>query len=182
MAKDKNTPEAAPETEDKGMQVDEKGASNLPYRVVSQFISDLSFENPHGMRSLMPDPEHAPEVRLSVNLKHRRAGTGQFEVLLIVSAQTVRNEETLFIAELVYGAAVKLVSEVGEEELATILQREVPRYLYPFAREIIADVTRRGGFPPLFLAPIDFDHMFANRKQQAESGSTGQDEKAAAEA
>jgi len=165
---------------DDGVTVDQQGASGVAYRVVSQFISDMSFENPHGVKSLLPDPENAPEVRLSVNLKHRHAGHGQYEVLLLVTAQTVRGEDTLFIAELVYGAAIKLVTEVEQEELNHILLCEIPRYLYPFAREIIADVTRRGGFPPLFLAPIDFDHMFENRKDQMPP--IGEEEKETAEA
>lgn len=157
-----------PETQDgdNGVPVDDKGAAGLPYRIASQFISDLSFENPHGMRSLMPDQENPPEVKLGVNLKHRRAGKGQFEVLLLINAQTVRNDETLFIAELVYGGAVKFIQQVDKDRINEVLLREVPRYLYPFAREILADVTRRAGFPPLFLAPIDFDQMFENRKQQ----------------
>ena len=94
--KDKDQTETAEELQP-ASGVTPKASPKMPFRLVSQYIADLSFENPMGMESLKADPENPPEVRLNVNLKNRQVQPGQFEVLLIVNAKTERQGKTLFI-------------------------------------------------------------------------------------
>ena len=76
--------------------------------------------------------------------------------------------ETGFVLELVYGGVFGLVN-IPPDSLQALLLIECPRLLFPFARRIIADTTRDGGFPPLMLDPIDFVSLYRRRQQQAEA-------------
>ena len=97
---------------------------------------------------------------------------GLFEVDLKLSASANREDGPMFIVELLYGGVFQ-ISGVTGEDVEPVLLIECPRYLFPFARRIIAEVTSEGGFPPFLLDPIDFAGVYAARKAQGESGFTG---------
>jgi preprotein translocase subunit SecB len=139
-------------------------------RVLSQFIRDLSFENPRAPDSGAPGSPQ-PQIELGVELNARGRQDGLFEVDLKLSATASRDGVTVFQAELVYGGLFQ-VTGVPEAELEPVLLIECPRFLFPFARRLIADVSSDGGFPPLLLDPIDFAAVYASRKM-AESGQIG---------
>lgn len=90
---------------------------------------------------------------------------GLFEVDLKLSARATRDDGALFVVELLYGGVFQIAG-VPAEDLEPVLLIECPRYLFPFARRIIADVTAEGGFPPFMLDPIDFAGVYAARKAQ----------------
>jgi preprotein translocase subunit SecB len=134
---------------------------NVPY------IKDLSFENPRAPHSLLQQKE-APEVQLGVDVKAQALGQDVFEVLLSISAKANAGGEVVFVTELAY-AAVVTIRNVSQEQIPALLLVETPRLLFPFARAIIANATREGGFPPLLIHPIDFADLL--RRQQAEGAA-----------
>jgi preprotein translocase subunit SecB len=153
--------DAAPETSSNG-----PGAPPGPpaIRILAQFIRDLSFENPRAPDSLQPVAGQAPpQIELGVELNARGRQDGLFEVDLKLSAAALRDGATVFQLELLYGGLFQ-VTGVAESDLEQVLLIECPRFLFPFARRMIADVTADGGFPPLFLEPIDFLAVYAARK------------------
>ena len=96
----------------------------------------------------------------------------QYEVVLAIRAEAkeaVDGGETVFVAELAYGGLFNL--NVPDESVEPVLLVECPRILFPFARNIMADVTRDGGFPPVMLQPIDFLALWQSRRQQAAVGN-----------
>lgn len=122
----------------------------------AQYIKDLSFENPRAPLSLMqPQP---PELQVNVDVRAGALGGDRFEVVLVIHARATAQNETLFVVELAYGAAVTLTN-VRQEDMPQALLVETPRMLFPFARAIVADATRDGGFPPVFLQPINFSEL-----------------------
>ncbi|HEV2303599.1 MAG TPA: protein-export chaperone SecB [Stellaceae bacterium] len=137
--------------------------------VNAQYVKDLSFENPRAPQSLM-QPGGPPEVEIAVDVKARNLGPETFEVLLTINASAKAKGEPVFIVELAYGAVVS-VKGVGEASLAGLVLVETPRVLFPFARAIIADATRDGGFPPLLINPIDFAELM--RRNQAATAAGG---------
>lgn len=129
--------------------------------VLGQYIKDLSFENPGAPRSLRPS-DQAPKLDVNVNVNARPQSEGEFEVELKLEAKATRAEETLFIAEVSY-AGLFQIRNVAQEHVHPLVLIECPRLLFPFARQIIADATRQGGFPPLMIDPIDFAALYRQR-------------------
>ena len=125
--------------------------------VNAQYIKDLSFENPRAPQSLTQQTA-APAVEINVDVNAQALSPETYEVVLTVKAGAKINGETLFIAELTYGAVVT-VRNVSRDALPAALLVETPRLMFPFARNIIADATRDGGFPPLMINPIDFTEL-----------------------
>jgi preprotein translocase subunit SecB len=131
-------------------------------RILAQFIRDLSFENPRAPESLRAGAVQ-PQIELGVEMNARGREDGFFEVDLKLSATAKREDEPVFVVELLY-AGVFQINGVPPEEMEPVLLIECPRYLFPFARRIIADVTSEGGYPPFLLDPIDFAGVYAARK------------------
>ena len=134
-------------------------------RILAQFIRDLSFENPRVPESLRGGAAQ-PQIDLGVEMNARGRDDGFFEVELKLSARANREDGPMFVVELLYGGVFQ-VSGVPSDEMEPVLLIECPRYLFPFARRIIADVTSEGGYPPFLLDPIDFAGVYASRKAEA---------------
>lgn len=131
---------------------------------LGQYIKDLSFENPNAPRSLGPQ-DASPNINISVNVNARPLSDQDFEVELVLSGQAGEGSETVFRFDLKYAGIFRL-QNVSNDAAQAIVMIECPRLLFPFARQIIADCVRNGGFPPLFIDPIDFAGLFQQRMQQ----------------
>lgn len=137
-------------------------------RILAQFIRDLSFENPRAPDSLHSS-QPQPQIDLGVEMSAKGRIDGLFEVDLKISATAMREGEAVFQLELVYGGLFGLTG-VAEEDLEAVLLIECPRFLFPFARRLIADLSTEGGFPPFLLDPLDFAAIYAARKAGAGGG------------
>ena len=135
-------------------------------RVLAQFVRDFSFENPRAPESLRGGLEQT-QIDMGVEMNARGREDGLFEVDLKLSARAVRDNETVFHVELLYGGLFA-IEGVASEDLEPVLLIECPRFLFPYARRLISDVTTEGGFPPFLLDPIDFAGVYASRKAQVE--------------
>jgi len=127
-----------------------------------QYVKDLSFENPrapHSFREMDPPPAINVDVNISVDALQPPE---VFEVTLNLNARATRDDLVFFVVELAYGC-VCTVSGVPPEHLRPVLTIEIPRLLFPFARQVLADATRDGGFPPLMINPIDFAALYQQR-------------------
>ena len=140
-----------------------------PIQINAQYIKDLSFEAPSTPGILSKIQQEAPDVSITVNVNAHNIQDVLFEVQIHIHASCKVGDDTAFISELVYGGLFKI--NVPPEHLQAILLIECPRLLFPFARNIIADTTRDGGFPPLMIAPVDFVSMFQKQanEQKVES-------------
>jgi len=141
-------------------------AAGLQQLIVNaQYIKDLSFENPRAPQSLIQQPTQ-PSVDINVDVKAQNLGPEVYEVVLTINVTARIQEEPVFLVELAYGTVVT-VKNVPQEMLAQLILVETPRIAFPFARAIIANATRDGGFPPLMINPIDFAELL--RRQQADT-------------
>jgi len=129
----------------------------------AQYIKDLSFENPRAPQSLVQQTTQ-PEVEINVDVKASNLGPEVFEVVLTINATARAQGETVFLVELAYGSVVT-IKNAKTELLPALILVETPRIVFPFARAVIANATRDGGFPPLMINPIDFAELL--RRQQA---------------
>ena len=138
------------------------------FRILAQFVRDFSFENPKAPDSLRIDGK--PAIDLGVELAAQGRPDGLFEVDLKLSIKATTDMMTVFHIELVYGGLFQL-NNVPPQDIEPLLLIECPRYLFPYAREIIARATSDGGFyPPFMLDPIDFASIYVQRQQQIARG------------
>jgi len=145
----------------------ENGEATEPgLRVLTQYIRDLSFENPRAPEALRQTGAQ-PQMDVGVEMNARGRDDGFFEVDLKLTARASREDGPLFHVEVLYGGVFQINGVTGEA-LEQALLIECPRFLFPFARRIVADVTADGGFPPFLLDPIDFAGIYASRKAEAQ--------------
>lgn len=129
-----------------------------PVVIGAQYIKDLSFEAPSTPTVFTMMQSSAPDIQINVDVRANHLQDNTYEVVLFTNAQCKVGDTTAFILELSYGGLFSINSD--EESLRPLLLIECPRLLFPFARNIIADVSRDGGFPPLMLSPLDFVDMY----------------------
>ncbi len=151
------------------------GATDTPPRVTVgvQYVKDLSFESPNAPMSFN-ELDVRPEIGIDLNVEARPLQDNHFEVVLHVTARATRSDNILFLVELSYGA-VASVPPMPDEARSRAVGSEVPKLLFPFARGIIANAVRDGGFPPFLIDPIDFDALYeraaaAHASEQQEAG------------
>ena len=144
-------------------------ARQATFTVRAQYIKDLSFENPGAPKSIGGKP---PKIELSVSVNGRELGGETHEVDLKLDVRAAQGEEVAFIVELTY-AGVFQVGGVAKEQVRPLVMVECPRFLFPFARRVVADCTREGGFPPLLLDPIDFAALFRRSERVRQSANGG---------
>ncbi len=144
----------------------------LPPMVVNgQYIKDLSFEAPGTPAIFARLKDKEPEINVNVNVNAQGLEKNLFEIVLHIKSECKTAEDVAFICELVYGGVFTL--NVPQEHLEPMLLIECPRMLFPFARNIVADVTRDGGFPPLLLNMVDFVAMYQKQLQEHQTAGNG---------
>ncbi|KLN60877.1 hypothetical protein WH96_10470 [Kiloniella spongiae] len=146
---------------------EETTAQQQPLVIKMQFIKDLSFENPHSPMIYPMMSEKAPQLDINVDVTPTQLSDTAYEVVLNIRGSATIDDKTAFMIELDYGGVVTLAEGLESQIVELLLMVESPRYLFPFARNIVADITRDGGFPPLIMNPIDFHQMFMQRKSEA---------------
>ncbi len=126
--------------------------------IAQQYVKDLSFESPSSPKIFMSQMKQ-PNVNANFNVEANEVGEDIHEVVLSIEINAENDGETVFVAELAY-AGICQVKGATPEIMKQALMIEVPRQLFPFARAVIADAIRDGGFPPLLLSPIDFNKLY----------------------
>jgi len=142
----------------------------------TQFLKDLSFENPNAPQTLQTAEQPETNVKVDIQAKKIEGEDNIYEVGLSVSAEAKRGDMTVFVAELVYAGIFSL--HVAPDLVRPAVMIECPRLLFPFARQVLADAVRNGGFPPLLLQPIDFVEIYRQdvaQRQQSSAPADGTD-------
>jgi preprotein translocase subunit SecB len=129
--------------------------------VLAQYVKDLSFENPQAPRSLVAQ-QNSPKINIQVNVNAKGLSETDVEVELKIEGQAGEDQNVLFSFELVYGGIFRIENLPADQRQPAVLI-ECPRLLFPFARQIVADAVRNGGFPPLMIDPIDFAGLYRQR-------------------
>jgi preprotein translocase subunit SecB len=130
--------------------------------VNAQFIKDLSFESPNVLKIMSQPSNQPPEVNFNLGVNANSVGPDLYDVTLTIRAEAKRENMTAFIIELAY-AGVFTITGIPQDQMEPVLFIEAPRLLFPFARAIISDLTRDGGFTPLMLNPIDFVDLYRRK-------------------
>ena len=145
-------------------------------QISSQYVKDSSFENPHAPESLVSGwPAPDTSVQISMSQKHIKDDLFESALNFRIEAKNVKDNKMAFIIDLHYGALIAL-HNIPQENVPPILMVEVPKLLFPFIREVVSGMTIKGGYPPLYLTPINFEAMYVNemkRLQESQNQQTG---------
>lgn len=146
--------------------------------IAAQYVRDLSFENV-AVQESDGKLDAKPDIQVGVNLDAKKRGDDQYEVILKINATAKSADKVMFICELEY-AGVFRVENVPEKQLHPVLLIECPRIIFPFARRIVADATRDGGYPPLLLDMVDFAGIYTAEVKRRQAAATEQAKEEAA--
>lgn len=131
----------------------------IAYSISTQYVKDFSFENPRAPLVFAQMAGKAPQVQVSVAVSGQQLSDSVYECVLDIKAVAKSDEDVIFVAELSYAGVVLATGAIPMEHLKPLIMIEVPRQLFPFARAILSNATRDGGFMPLLLAPVDFEAL-----------------------
>ena len=146
---------------------DAQQAAQPQLNALVQYTKDFSFENPNAPRSLGPQ-EKGPNISIQVNVNAKQLSDTDFEVDLSLEGSAGEGPGTLFKFELSYAGVFRVIN-IPAEQMHPVVMIECPRLLFPFARQIVADAVRNGGFPPLYIDPIDFAGLYRQKTAEAAS-------------
>ena len=150
----------------KGESANARPTSDRQLVVHAQYVKDFSFENPNAPKVLTENLGQ-PDVEISVSVGAKLIGENQYEVVLNLGAKAVVAETPMFLVDLTYAGLVS-PQGVTDDDINPLIMIEAPRLLFPFARALISDATRDGGFMPLNIQPVDFVAVYKhNLKRQA---------------
>lgn len=141
-------------------------AADLPVTILTQYVRDISFENPNAPESLRGGLT-APELDVNIGMDARKLQDPEipylYEAVLNARAEAKRGDKIVFLAEVQYGMVVSVGENVPEDNHHPLLLIEIPRIAFPFVRQILADLTSQGGYPPLLLGLVDFHALYMQR-------------------
>jgi preprotein translocase subunit SecB len=131
------------------------------------YVKDVSFESPN--TPALFTKEWQPEVNLDLNTNANPLGEGVYNVMLSLTTTVKNQSETAFLVE-VQQCGIFTLNGFSDQEMGQMLGSYCPNILFPYAREAISDLVNKGGFPPLLLAPVNFDALYAQHLAQQKAG------------
>jgi preprotein translocase subunit SecB len=155
------TPGAAPQA-----------ATDAPVFTIERvYVKDLSLENPSSPQSFLL--QESPQIEVSLQTRGEPVGEGIFESVLTVTVTAKVGEQTLFLVE-VAQAGIFQIRNIPETDMQPILGVHCPNILFAYARESVANAIIRAGYPPVHLAPINFEALYAQQLQQMQAAQAPQ--------
>ena len=138
-------------------------AENQSFDIQRLFIKDISFESPSAPAIFRE--EWQPEVNIDLQTKSQILDGDIHEVVLTVTVTAKKADKAIFVIE-VKQAGIFTIKGFSKEQLGHMLGSFCPNILFPYAREVMTDMSVRGGFPPLYLTPVNFDMLYAQHLEQ----------------
>lgn len=133
------------------------------FSIEKLYVKDLSLEVPNAPQVFLE--RDAPEIQVQLQNNGTGIGDGLFEVALTVTVTAKRGENTTFLVE-VAQAGIFQIRNVPDDDMEPILGIACPNILFPYAREVVSDAVNRAGFPPVVLAPVNFEGLYQQRMAQ----------------
>ena len=142
----------------------------IQVNIQGQYIKDLSFQNPI-VPQVFQELKEAPKIDLNLDIQVKNITDDQYEVTLVIKADALKDKEVVFAIDLQYAGVFEIKKVEDEEQKKQVLLIYCPNLIFPFARRIIADITRDAGFQPLMVNPMDFAGLYLQQQQQREKNN-----------
>lgn len=168
-----------PQTPGAGNGGDIQSAGEPSIHAHAQYIKDLSFENPLALEAVTGESS-TPQVNLDCSVECQKLSDEVYEVVLSLEARAVHESKNLFLVSVDY-AGLFSINNVAEKLIEPVLYIQCPTLLFPFARSIVANITKDGGYPPLLIDIIDFGTLYQHQLTREKNGDDADKESAAEE-
>jgi len=145
--------------------------SEQVFSIQKIYTKNVSFESPNAPEIFKS--QFQPELNVDLNVESKGLEEGAFHVVVRVTATTTVEDKTAFLCE-VEQAGIFTIQGFDESEVSYLLGAQCPNTLFPYAREVVSDQVIKGGFPPLLIEPVNFEHMYAQHLEQQKQPSTEQ--------
>ncbi len=143
---------------------------NQQFAIQKIYLKDVSFESPNSPQAFT-EGEWKPKINVQINSSNSVIAQDTYEVVLDITVTADQNEKTAFLAE-VKQAGIFTIAGFPEENLGGMVGAFCPESLFPYAREAISELISKGGFPPLYLAPVNFNALYTQQLQQNQAAAT----------
>ena len=154
------------------MAEDKPAENEKRISVAKIYVKDFSFESPMSP-AVFKTEKWSPQTNLNLRSSHTETDNGVHEVVLTITVDAKENDKTVFLVELQQAGLFEL-SGYDDNERSAITGSYCPSILFPYAREAIASVIQKGGFPEFVLQPINFDALYMQSQQQAAEAATAE--------
>jgi len=131
------------------------------FQIEKVYVKDISLEMPNAPQVFLNRDQ--PEIEMQLHTESQPLDDGYFHVLLTITVTAALEEKTYFLVEVVQ-AGIFQIRNMPNEDYGPVLGVACPNILFPYAREVVSDVVNRGGFPPVILAPINFETLYLQRQ------------------
>lgn len=145
----------------------EKDPVQTHFSIQKIYVKDSSFESPTSPESF-GFKQWEPKIELNINNAHTRLNDQMFEAVLTVTATVKQEDKTAFLIE-VQQAGIFAITGFSDHDLSYLIGSQCMSILLPYAREAVSDMTTRGGFPPLMLAPVNFDALYQQHLKEEQA-------------
>ncbi len=153
-----------------------QASAEQQFSIQKLYIKDVSFESPD-TPSVFAFSNWEPQIELNLNNASKKVSEGVYEVVMSITATVKNNDKTAFLVEVQQAGLFNVVG-FNEQDTKYILGAQCMTILFPYAREVVSDLTNRGGFPPLLLNPVNFDALYAQAMQKQQAEGDAADDKA----
>jgi preprotein translocase subunit SecB len=143
---------------------------NQQFAIQKIYLKDVSFESPNSPQAFT-EGDWQPKINVQINSSNSVIAQDTYEVVLDITVTADQNEKTAFLAE-VKQAGIFTIAGFPEENLGGMVGAFCPESLFPYAREAISELISKGGFPPLYLAPVNFNALYTQQLQQKQAAAT----------
>lgn len=143
---------------------------NQQFAIQKIYLKDVSFESPNSPQAFT-EGDWKPKINVQINSSNSVIAQDTYEVVLDITVTADQNEKTAFLAE-VKQAGIFTMAGFPEENLGGMVGAFCPESLFPYAREAISELISKGGFPPLYLAPVNFNALYTQQLQQKQAAAT----------
>jgi len=147
---------------------------NQQLSIQKLYLKDVSFESPNAPGIFSEEKNWQPSINVQLNSTNQVIVEGIYEVVLEITVTAKHNDKTAFLVELKQ-AGVFSLSGFSEENLVSMLNAYCPETLFPFAREAIAELIGKGGFPQFIMQPVNFNALLAQQVEQQQAAQTDQE-------
>lgn len=145
--------------------MDQQEPNQVKVNIQAQYVKDLSFQSP-SVPHVFTQLKEPPKIDLNLDIQVKDIEKDQYEVTLSIKAEALKGEEVIFGVDLQYSGLFQIQDVTEEEQKKQILLIYCPNLIFPFARRVVADVTRDAGFQPLMVNPIDFAGLYAQQQKK----------------
>ncbi len=142
---------------------------NQQFAIQKIYLKDVSFESPNAPQAFMGG-DWQPQINVQINSSNQKIADDTYEVVLEITVTAQQEEKTAFLAE-IKQAGIFTIAGFADENIGGMVGAFCPETLFPFAREAISELVSKGGFPPILLAPVNFNALYTQQMQQAAAPS-----------